>query len=176
MFSRYLDICAFVKFRDFEICDVIKALLHDGSYTYGSYTVFIYRYNFRDTVDLICSCGAGSETTDHQLLLCQNFALVQSSFLNTIFKINVEFRNMNDLILISLSLFGSEKHTFNVNTKILILTIQFLKGPRRFDEPLNMIIMSNLDTYRCILFFRTYNHLIFLYSFSCYISCDTSLF
>ena len=111
-----------------------KALLHDGSYTYGSYTAFIYRYNFRDTVDPICSCGAGIETTDHQILLCQNFALVRSSFLNTIFKINVEFRNMNDLILISLLLFGSEKQTFNVNTKILILTIQFLKESCRFDE------------------------------------------
>ena len=41
---------------------------------------------------------------------------------------------MNDLILISLSLFGSEKQTFNVNTKMLILTIQFLKESCRFDE------------------------------------------
>ena len=52
------------------------------------------------------------------------------------FEINVEFRNMNDSTLISLLLFGSEEQTFDVNTKILNLTIQFLKDTGRFDEPL----------------------------------------
>ena len=31
---RYLDICAFVKSTDFNICDIIIALLDSGSYTY----------------------------------------------------------------------------------------------------------------------------------------------
>ena len=81
----------------------------------------------------MCSCGTGIETTDHYLLRCQNFALVRSSFLNRIFEINVEFRNMNDLPLTFLLLFCSEKQTFDVNTN---LTIQFLKDSGRFDEPL----------------------------------------
>ena len=84
----------------------------------------------------MCSCGAGIETTDHYLFRCQNFALVRSSFLNRVFEINVEFRNMNDLTLTSLLLFGSEKQTFDVNKKILNLTIQFLKDSGRFDEHL----------------------------------------
>ena len=43
---------------------------------------------------------------------------------------------MNDSTLTSLLLFGSEEQTFDVNTKILNLTIQFLKDTGRFDEPL----------------------------------------
>ena len=95
-----------------------------------------FRRNFRDTVNLMCSCSAGIEATDHYLLRCQNFALVRSSFLNRIFEINVEFRNINDSTLTSLLLFCSEEQTFDVNAKILNLTIQFLKDPCRFDEPL----------------------------------------
>ena len=73
----------------------------------------------------MCSCGAGIETTDQYLLRSQNFALVRASFLNRIFEINVEFRNMNDSTLTSLLLFGFEEQTFDVNTNILNLTIVF---------------------------------------------------
>ena len=52
------------------------------------------------------------------------------------FEIDVEFRNINDLTLTSLLLFGSEKQTFNVNTKILNLTIKFFKDAGGFDESL----------------------------------------
>ena len=58
------------------------------------------------------------------LLCCQNFALVRSNLLNRTFEINVEFRNMNDLTLSFLLLFGSEKQTFDVNSKISNLTIE----------------------------------------------------
>ena len=83
----------------------------------------------------MCSYDAGIETTDHYLLRCQNFALVRSSFLNRIFEINAEFRNMNDSTLTYLLPFGSEEQTFDVNTKILNLTIQFIKDTGRFDQP-----------------------------------------
>ena len=95
-----------------------------------------FRHNFRDTVNSMCSCDAGIKATYHYLLQYQNFALVQSSLLNRIFEINVEFRKMNDLTLTSLLLFGSEKQTFDVNTRILNLTIQFLNDSGRFNEPL----------------------------------------
>ena len=80
----------------------------------------------------MCSRGAEIETTEYYLLRCQNFAHVLSGYLNRIFEINVEFRNMNESILTSLLLFGSEEETFDVNTKILNLTIQFLKDTGRF--------------------------------------------
>ena len=84
----------------------------------------------------MCSCGAGIGTIHYYLLRCQNFAHVISSYLNRIFEINVDFRNMDESILTSLLLFGSEEETFDVSTKILNLTIQLLKDTGRFDEPL----------------------------------------
>ena len=57
---------------------------------------------------------------------------------NRIFEINVEFRNMNDFTLTSLLQFSSEKQTFDLNTKILDLIIQFLKDSSRFDKPLKV--------------------------------------
>ena len=64
------------------------------------------------------SCGAGVETMDHYLLRCQNFAFCRWKFFNRIFEMNVEFRDMNDLTMTSLLLFGSVKQTFDVKTKI----------------------------------------------------------
>ena len=91
-------------------------------------------HNSSDIINPMYSCGAGIATTGQYLLRCQNCALVRSSFLNRIFENNVEFRNINDLIRTSLLLYGSEKQTFDVNTKILNLTIKFLKDSGRFDE------------------------------------------
>ena len=97
-----------------------------------------FRHNLRDTVNFIGPCDARIETAGHYLLCCQNCALVRPSFLNRIFEINVEFRNMNDFTLTSLLQFSSEKQTFDLNTKILNLIIQFLKDSSRFDKPLKV--------------------------------------
>ena len=43
---------------------------------------------------------------------------------------------MNGSTMTSLLLFGSEEETFDVNTKVLNLTIQFLKDTGCFDKPL----------------------------------------
>ena len=64
----------------------------------------------------------------------KNFALFQSNFLNKTFEIDVEFRNMKDLTLRSLLLFDSEEQTFDVNTKILNLTILFFKDSGPFNQ------------------------------------------
>ena len=65
--------------------------------------------------------------------------------MNKIFEINVEFRNTSDLTLTSSPLFDSEKQTIYVNTKILNLTIKFLKDLGRFDELL--IKFNDMRTY-----------------------------
>ena len=63
-------------------------------------------------------------------------AFGRSNFLKIIFNINIEFRNMNYFTLTSLLLFGFEKQAFDVNIKILNLTIKFLLDSDRFDKPL----------------------------------------
>ena len=68
-----------------------------------------FRYGFRDTANVLCFSGAGIEAIDHYFLRCQNFAFVWLNFLNSIFELNVEFSNMNDVTLTLLLLFSSEK-------------------------------------------------------------------
>ena len=53
--------------------------------------------------------------------------------------------SINNLTLTSLLLFGSDKETLDVNTKILNLIIQLLKDSGHFDE--SLIAISNLGTY-----------------------------
>ena len=71
----------------------------------------------------------------------KNFVLTPSNYFNRIFEINVEFKNANNLTLLSFLLFGSEKQTLNVNTKILNTQIW------SFRSTFNMITSSNLGTY-----------------------------
>ena len=68
-----------------------------------------FRHNFRETVSPMCSCSAGVEITDHYLLRCQNFVLTPSNFLNRIFQTMLNSGIKNNLSLISLLLFGTEK-------------------------------------------------------------------
>ena len=83
-----------------------------------------FRHNVRDTVNSML----------FSLSLALLFTLLRSSFLNRIFEINVEFRNMNGLTRRSFLLFGLEKQSPDVNTKMLNLTIQFLKDSGHFDD------------------------------------------
>ena len=71
-----------------------------------------------------------------QWILPLTLAFVRSNFLKIIFNINIEFRNMNYFTLTSLLLFSFEKQAFDVNIKILNLTIKFLLDSDRFDKPL----------------------------------------
>ena len=51
---------------------------------------------------------------------------------------STESLKLNDFTLTSLPQFSSEKQTFDLNTKILDLIIQFLKDSSRFDKPLKV--------------------------------------
>ena len=137
-FKNYLTM--FIKFKEnctFSTTDPLGLkLLTPLQLNFSHLNEHKFRCSFKDIVSPMCSCGTGIETTDHYLLRCQNCAIVRSRCLNIIFKINVEFRIMNDSTLTSLLLFSSEEQTFDVSTKILNLTIQLLKDTGRFDEPL----------------------------------------
>ena len=61
---------------------------------------------------------------------------LRSNFLKIVFNINIGFRNMNYFTLTSLLLLGFEKQAFDVNIKILNLTIRFLFDSDRFEKPL----------------------------------------
>ena len=52
---------------------------------------------------------------------------------------STESLKLNDFTLTSLPQFSSEKQTFDLNTKVLDLIIQFLKDSSRSDKPLKEV-------------------------------------
>ena len=84
----------------------------------------------------MCDCGSETETTDHFFLCCPLFAEKRQKFLNSLFKIDVSFKNLNDEMLSDILLFGSDKYKDTVIKEILVHTINFLKTTKRFERPL----------------------------------------
>ena len=100
-FKNYLN--KFIKVKENSACSISDPLglklLTRLCLNFSHLNEYKFRHNFRGTVNPMCSCGVAVETSDHCFLRCQNFALVWSNFLNRIFENDVEFRNMNNLIL-----------------------------------------------------------------------------
>ena len=95
-----------------------------------------FRHNFKDTPSPICGCGSKTERTDHFFLRCPFFTEIRKKLLNSLFKIDVSLKNLNDEMLSDILLFGSDKCKDTVNKDILVHTINFLKTTKRFERPL----------------------------------------
>ena len=95
-----------------------------------------FRHNFRDTLNPLCKCGGGIETTSHFFLRCHLYAPQRSELLNTVYRLNPTIKNFAEENLVHLLLFGSDDYDFKLNKKIIKLTISYLKTSGRFDGPL----------------------------------------
>ena len=93
-----------------------------------------FRHNFKDTINLMCSCGCEPETTDHYLLRCKLYTDLRLDHLNDIYTINQSLKNFSEDQLVNVLLFGSENFTLDSNANILRRTIKFLKATERFNS------------------------------------------
>ena len=66
-------------------------------------------HNFKDASSPMCDCGWETKRTDHFFLHCPFFAESRHKFLNSLFKIDVSLKNLNDEMLSGVLLFGSHK-------------------------------------------------------------------
>ena len=76
-------------------------------------------------------CGSQTETTDHLFLRCPFFAENRQKLLNSMFKINVSLKNLNDEMLSDIYLFGSDKYKDTVDKEIPVHTIKTIKSFKR---------------------------------------------
>ena len=76
-------------------------------------------------------CGSETETTDHLFLRCPFFAENRQKLLNSMFKINVSLKNLNNEMLSDIYLFGSDKYKDTVDKEILVHTIKTTKSFKR---------------------------------------------
>ena len=75
-----------------------------------------FRHNFQDTLDPICSCGDGIETTIHNLLHCPNYLDERRTLLGNLQNIEEKTQDKNDLELSELPLFGVSSTSDASNT------------------------------------------------------------
>ena len=93
-----------------------------------------FRYNFKDTINPMCSCSFEPETTDHYLLCCKLYTALRLDLLNNIHAINQSLKNFSEDHLVNILLFGSKNFTLDANENILRRTIEFLKATERFNS------------------------------------------
>ena len=95
-----------------------------------------FRHNFADTLNPLCLCSLETESTAHFSLSCRYYSNICITLMNELNNIDnsITIRQTNELLRIIL--YGDCKFKDNVNKRILIATIQFIKNSNRFNQSL----------------------------------------
>ena len=84
----------------------------------------------------MCGCRLEIEYTHKLFLHCHFYHVERLELLNSLYDINLAINELNEDSTISLILFGSDAYHKEINRKILLNCITYLKATKRFDEPL----------------------------------------
>ena len=95
-----------------------------------------FRHGFREILNPLCACSIEAETTAHYFLRCHFYNANRSALINELNEIDSSFSALNENKFIDLILYGSDKSDDKKNRNILMCTIKFIRGSRRFDENL----------------------------------------
>ena len=95
-----------------------------------------FRHNFQDSIDPMCSCSSGVETTTHFFLHCANFNIQRQTLFDRITTIDKNILTENEESIINTLLFGKPNSENSVNKSILIASIEYILSTERFNEPL----------------------------------------
>ena len=93
-----------------------------------------FDHNFDDTIDPMCSANDGVEDVTHFLLSCHLYMHDRIELLNSVSRITgTNVADLEKEALVKLLLYGNEKkYSFDINRKILLSTITFIKNSNRF--------------------------------------------
>ena len=95
-----------------------------------------FRHDFQDSVDPMCSCGSGTETTKHFLLHCPNFHLQRQTLFDKIATIDSNILTENEESIVNTLLFGKLNSKNSFYKAILNASIDFILSTDRFSDPL----------------------------------------
>ena len=76
------------------------------------------------------------EFVTHFYLHCQYYINERLVLMNEIHNLNIQTNNLDELSLTNLFLYGNKDVTNEINTKIINLSIDFIKNSKRFEGPL----------------------------------------
>ena len=80
----------------------------------------------------MCSYGKDPEAIPHYLLRCELYSNYWLELLNDICALNEYLKNLSEENSLKFLLYGVEKFTFQMNSKILKCTKKFIKKSNRF--------------------------------------------
>ena len=93
-----------------------------------------FDHNFEDTVDPMCWANDGVEDITHFLLSCHLYIHLRIELLNSVSRLTgTNVTDLDNKTLVRLLLYGDErKYSFEINKRILLSTIAFIKNSNRF--------------------------------------------
>ena len=93
-----------------------------------------FDHNFEDTVDPMCWANDGVEDVTHFLLSCQLYIHLRIELLNSVSRLTgTNVTDLDNKTLVRLLLYGDErKYSFEINKRIILSTITFVKNSNRF--------------------------------------------
>ena len=89
-----------------------------------------------DSVDPMCTCRNGIETTIHFFLHCANFNTQRQTLFDKIATIDSNILTENDSNIVNVLLFGKQNCQNSFNKAILNATIEFILSTARFNNSL----------------------------------------
>ena len=95
-----------------------------------------FRHNFVDTLNPLCSCSLETESMAHFFLRCRYYSNNRITLMNELSDIDNSITSRQPNELLRIILYGDCKFKDNVNKRILIATIQFIKNSNRFNQSL----------------------------------------
>ena len=93
-----------------------------------------FRLGFNDTVNLLFSCGADVEVTEHFLLRCHFFSTQRSELFDNIYRHDPSFSKLNPKKNVAYLQYGLTSNSSSLNKDVIKLVIKFLKLTSRFNK------------------------------------------
>ena len=95
-----------------------------------------FKHNFQDSIDPMCSCSSGIETTIHFFLHCANFNIQRQTLFDKIATIDANILTENEDSIVNTLLFGKPNSENSFNKAMRNASIEFILSTERFNNPL----------------------------------------
>ena len=95
-----------------------------------------FKHNFQDSIDPMCSCSSGTETTIHFFLHCTNFNTQRQTLFDKIVTTDPNILTENEDSIVNTLLFGKPNSENSFNKAMLNASIEFILSTERFNNPL----------------------------------------
>ena len=94
-----------------------------------------FKHNFQDSIDPMCSCSSGIETTIHFFLHCANFNIQRQTLFDKIVTIDANILTENEDSIVNTLLFGKPSYENSFNKAMLNASIEYILSTERFNDP-----------------------------------------